>query len=422
MTITVEPNSFTNWAQNLTCQPANIAKPSSEEAVAEVFRTAEAAGEKVRIVGAGHSFSPLSMTTGTLINTDKLNGIRNIDTENAFVTVGPGTRIRELGDPLWEAGLTLQNQGDIDSQHIVGAMSTATHGSGLRNRSFAATTRRLRLVTPTGEVMDIDESQPDLLAAARVSLGLLGVITEVEFVARAKFALTEKLEFWSLEEVLERWDDENANRRHFSFFWMPAADSPDRLFMEYPEGMNMADRSRVKLYDEMPAEVLDDSGLTQLISERGFTRLDRPYRIYPDPDFQGEIQMRELEYMVPYEHGKDAFMALRDLCLHRYPDNKYPIETRFIAAEDAWLSPFYNRDSVSISICGHKPQDFMGFLADVAKVLDPFDPRPHWGKIFFMDQERVEKAFPKYADFVETRRRLDPNGLLLNNELAALFG
>lgn len=420
MTITVEPNTFTNWAENLSCEPATILKPSSEEAVARALTDAAATGAKVRIVGAGHSFSPISVTSETLLNTDKLSGISAIDGENAFVACGPGTRIRELGDPLWEAGLTLQNQGDIDTQHIVGAMSTATHGSGLRNKSFSATTRRLRLVTPSGEVLEVDESDPGLLAAARVSLGMLGVITEVEFVARPRFALGERLEFWPLEQLLDRWDDENANRRHFSFFWMPASDSPDRLFMEYPDGMDMADHSRVKLYDELPAEVLDGD-VEAMIRAEGFTRLDRPYRIYPDPDFQGEIMMRELEYMVPYEHGKDAFMALRDLCLNRYPENKYPIETRFIAAEDAWLSPFYNRDSVSISICGHKPQDFMKFLSDVAAVLDPFEPRPHWGKIYFLDRDQVAAAFPKHADFVEIRRRLDPNGLLLNDELARLF-
>ncbi len=420
MTITVEPNTFTNWAENLTCEPAAVVKPSHEAAVAKVLTDTAKAGGRVRIVAAGHSFSPISLTGQTLLSTAKLAGISHIDAENAFVTCGAGTRIRELGDPLWDAGLTLQNQGDIDTQQIVGAMSTATHGSGLRNRSFSATARRLRLVLPSGEILDVDDEDPGLLAAARVSLGMLGVITEVEFQARPKFALGERLEFWSLEKLLDRWDEENTNRRHFSFFWMPASDSPDRLFMEYPEGMDMADRSRVKLYDELPADVLDGD-VEDLIKSQGFTRLDRPYRIYPDPGFQGEIMMRELEYMVAYEHGRDAFMALRDLCLTRYPENKYPIETRFIQSEDAWLSPFYERDSVSISICGHKPQDFMGFLQDVAAVLEPFDPRPHWGKIYFLDQEQVAAAFPKYADFVATRRRLDPEGLLLNDELARLF-
>jgi hypothetical protein len=420
VTITVEPNTFTNWAQNLTCEPAMILKPSSEEAVVDTLTAASREGRRVRIVGSGHSFSPIHTTDQTLISLDHLGGIKSVDAEAERATCGPGTQIRDFGEQLWENGLVLRNQGDIDTQHIVGAISTATHGSGLKLQSFAAAGKRFRLATPAGEVLTVDESDADLLAATQVSLGMLGVITEVELAVRKSFALAESLEFWGFEELLERWDNENANRRHFSFFWMPASDSPDRLFMEYPDGMDMADRSRVKLYDELPADVLDGD-VDAVIAEKRLTRLDRPYRIYPDPDFQGEIMMRELEYMVPYEHGKDAFLALRDLCLNRYPENKYPIETRFIAAEDAWLSPFYGRDSVSISICGHKPQDFMKFLKDVAAVLDPFDPRPHWGKIYFVDQEQVAASFPKYADFVATRRRLDPEGLLLNEELTRLF-
>ena len=251
----------------------------------------------------------------------------------------------------------------------------------------------------------------------QVSLGLLGVITEVELEVRNAFALAERIEFWPLEEILSRWDTEMSSRRHFSLFWMPAADSPDRLFMEYPDGLDMTDWSRVKLYDEMPASSLSDGTAPP---EQG--RLDRPYRIYPDPDFQGEIVMRELEYMVPFDRGKEAFLALRDLVLEKYPDNKYPIEIRSIAADTAYLSPFYHRDSISVSICGHKYLNYREFLADVARTLDPFDPRPHWGKIHYMDKQRLQAAFPEYGRFESIRERLDPSGAFLGPYLSPLFG
>jgi len=273
------------------------------------------------------------------------------------------------------------------------------------------------VVLPTGEVIDVTEDNPELLAAMRVSLGLLGVITEVELQARDAFAIAERIEFWPLEEILARWDDEMSHRRHFSFFWMPAADSPDRLFMEYPDGLDMTDWSRVKLYDELPASSLDDGG-----SAAGADRLDRPYRIYPDPDFEGEIVGRELEYMVPFDRGKDAFLALRELVLAKYPDNKYPIEIRSIAADNAYLSPFYARDSISVSICGHKYLDYRGFLADVATTLDPFDPRPHWGKLYYLDAERVQQAFPQYDRFIGIREHLDPSGAFLGPHLSPIFG
>jgi FAD/FMN-containing dehydrogenase len=371
----------------------------------------------VRVVGAGHSFSTICLTDGVLISLDRMSGIVHADPGSKLVRVRSGTPIRDFGDPLWGMGLCLKNQGDIDSQHIAGAMSTATHGSGIRQQCFSATARRFRVVLPSAEAIDVTEDNPELLAAMQVSLGLLGVITEVELQAREAFAIAERIEFWPLEEILARWDNEMSNRHHFSFFWMPAADSPDRLFMEYPDGLDMTDWARVKLYDELPASSLAERG-----SAAGADRFDRPYRIYPDPDFQGEITMRELEYMVPFDRGKDAFLALRELVLEKYPDNKYPIEIRSIAADNAYLSPFYARDSISVSICGHKNLDYRGFLADVATTLDPYDSRPHWGKIHYMDRQRLQAAFPQYDRFTGIRERLDPSGTFLGPHLSPAFG
>jgi hypothetical protein len=181
----------------------------------------------------------------------------------------------------------------------------------------------------------------------------------------------------------------------------------------------MTDWARVKLYDELPASSLDESNNAR---HSGADRLDRPYRVYPDPDFQGEIVMRELEYMVPFDRGKEAFLALRELVLGKYPDNKYPIEIRSIAADEAYLSPFYQRDSISVSICGHEYLDYREFLADVASTLDPFDPRPHWGKIHYMDGQRLERAFPAYDRFLDIRERLDPSGAFLGPYLSSHFG
>ena len=420
MSTTDDHPLFTNWAGNESCRPQQITYPRTEDEVSEIISSATRQGLPIRVVGAGHSFSKVCLTEGVLISLDQMAGILRTDPGAKRVTVRSGTRIRQLGDPLWEAGLCLKNQGDIDSQHIVGAISTSTHGSGLRLQSFAASAKRFRVVLPSGEAVDVTENDPELLAAMQVSLGLLGVITEVELEVRDSFALAERVEFWPLEEILGRFNDEMSNRRHFSFFWMPASDSPDRLFMEYPEGLDMADWSRVKLYDEMPTSSLDGQSASA-DGEPGPGRLDRPYRIYPDPDFQGEIVMRELEYMVPFERGKEAFLALRDLVLEKYPDNKYPIEIRSIAADNAYLSPFYQRDSISVSICGHKYLNYREFLADVAKTLDPFDPRPHWGKIYYTDRQRLQAAFPEYDRFVGIRRRLDPDGVFLGSYLGPAF-
>jgi FAD/FMN-containing dehydrogenase len=345
-------------------------------------------------------------------------GILAADSTTHRVIALPGTPIRAFGGPLWDAGLCLKNQGDIDTQHIAGAIATATHGSGEAEQSFSATVRGLRAVLASGELIEVGEDQPDLLAAMQVSLGTLGIITQIELNVRPAFALREQIDFWPVDEVLDRWDAEMRDRRHFSFFWMPSADSADLLFMDTPSGMNMADQALVKRYDELPAAAADNPDAYRT---EGTRRIDRPYRIYPDPDFEGPIVNRELEYMVPYDRGKEAFGALRRFLLEQRPDNGFPVEVRAIAGDDAWLSPFYERDSVSISICGHEHRGWTEFLRQVHDVLLPFQPRPHFGKVHQFSAGTLAAALPRFGDFQATRRRLDPDGVLLNASLAALL-
>ena len=133
----------------------------------------------MRPAGAGHSFTPVVTTGGTVLEMRGLRGIRHVDGARRLVTALPGTTVAEFGDPLWAVGLALANQGDIDTQAIAGAIATGTHGSGNALPSFSATLRACRLVDGRGEIVEIDETQPVLLRAAQVSVGMLGVMTSL---------------------------------------------------------------------------------------------------------------------------------------------------------------------------------------------------------------------------------------------------
>ncbi|MBB5161648.1 D-arabinono-1,4-lactone oxidase [Mycobacterium sp. AZCC_0083] len=408
-------SQWSNWAGNQQCAPQRVLHPSTEADVQDAVTDAANQGLGVRVVGTGHSFSPLSVTDGVILCMDRMTGVTEMDAARHRVRVLAGTTIRQMGDPLWAARLCLKNQGDIDAQQIAGAIGTATHGSGAAQQCFSAMATKFRVVLATGEVREVSTDDPRRLAAARVAMGMLGVVTEVELDVREAFGLAENLEYWPVEQVLERFDDEMAHRRHFSFFWMPYDGSPGSLFMDWPASVGPGDCALVKLYDEVPQSSFSST------PDPGYRRVDRPYRIYPDPDFEGVIVNRELEYFVHYEDGKDAFLALRELILAKYPDQLYPIEVRSIAADDAYLSPFYQRPSISISICGHEDKDYMGFLADVAATLDDFDARPHWGKLNFMTRERIARLFPRLGDFEAVRQELDPQGTFLSPYLSTLF-
>src|SRR5256714_2444436 len=199
--------SFVSWAGNQRCTPARRISPTGEAGVQAAVRDATRAGQGVRVVATGHSFSPVHLTGGTLIDVANLAGITLVDAAARRVRALPGTAVGAFGDRLWEQGLALANQGDIDTQGIGGAIGTATHGSGARLQSFSASLRSCRLVDARGEVVVIDGSAPDLLAAAQVSIGLLGVMTEVEIEGVPRYRLAQPIEEGTVDPLLHQWGE-----------------------------------------------------------------------------------------------------------------------------------------------------------------------------------------------------------------------
>jgi FAD/FMN-containing dehydrogenase len=403
-------STWTNWVGNQSFSPAEQAAPTSEDEVATLVADASRRGLPVRVAGGGHSFTPVVATDGLLLDLRGLGGIRSIDAPRRRVVVGPATTIGEFGEPLWAEGLALVNQGDIVAQQIAGAISTATHGSGLRLGCFSAGVRRLRIVTSSGDVVEIGEDDPDLLHAAQVSIGLLGVITEVELEVASAYRLSERIEHWTWDEAWGRFDELAQKHRHYSFFWMPSDDSA-ALYGLASAGESLADKCHVKIYDEVDPSKPD--------SDEPRRRVGPAYVIYPmvyEPNFH------ELEYFVPYEQGRDALAAMRELMLANLPASVFPMEVRTVGRDEAFLSHSYHRDTVVISVSGTPGTDYDSYLRDVDRLLGAFDARVHWGKLHYLTREQLLDRYPRANDFIATRRTLDRTDTFLNSHLAPLFG
>ena len=155
----------------------------------------------MRVAAATHSFTPVVETDGLLLDLSAMRGVV-VDRRRAQARAGaPRARsIRDFYEPLWSDGLALRNQGDIDTQQIAGAVSTATHGSGTRYTSLSGVVRGVRLVTGSGEIREIAEDEPDLLRAAQVAVGMLGVMTRLELEVTDAYRLREQV-------GLRSWDD-----------------------------------------------------------------------------------------------------------------------------------------------------------------------------------------------------------------------
>jgi FAD/FMN-containing dehydrogenase len=397
--------TWTNWAGNHSCQ-ARVAAPASEQEVVAEVRRALAAGTCLRVAGAGHSVTPVVVNGGTVLETAGLRGITAIDAERRLVTALPGTTVGEFGDPLWAAGLALGNQGDIDTQTIAGAVGTGTHGSGNALPSFSATLRACRIVNGHGEVVEIDESQPGLLRAAQVAVGMLGVMTSLTLEVEAAYRLSERIEHRPFADVLAGWDELFAGHRHFSFFWLPSEESAALYGLPTPPGHRMTDTCYVKVYDEAGDDLLDG-------------RVDRSYRIYPMAEF--EPNFYELEYFVPRERGREAVEAMRELMLASQPDAIFPLEVRSVAADEAYLSSNYRRATTVLSVSGVPGTDYWSYLRAVDRLLGEFDARVHWGKLHFLTPEQLAERYPESARFIALRRELDSRGIFLNDHLRPLF-
>lgn len=399
---------WTNWVGNQSFVPkATILVDSESDVQVQVLAAVEA-GHGVSTAGAGHSFTPIVETDGVMLDLSKLTGISNIDKSTHRVTAGPKTTIAEFGEPLWAQGLSLSNQGDIDAQAIAGAIATATHGSGRRFPNFSAVLEGARLVDGTGNVIEVTPNQnADLLPAIQTSIGILGIMTEVTIKVAPAYNLHARTDIMKLDEVMERFDSDIEDYRHFGLFWMPT-DQSARLYNLEGAG---ADDCVVKRYREFGVDA-DPPDLGP------HERFGPAYQIYPmvyDPNFH------EVEYFLPLEHAREILTEMRRLMLRWLPLSVYPLEIRVVAQDGAWMSPNYERDNLVVSISGEPGKEYWPYLRACDSLFAEYRGRPHWGKLHFMTADRVARLFPRYQDFVDVRRRLDPHGAFLNAHTRALF-
>ncbi|CAN7262925.1 FAD-binding protein [Pararhizobium sp. LjRoot255] len=402
-----------NWVGNQSCIVRHRGAPESEAVLSEMVREATSNGLNVRCAGSGHSFTPVALTSGLHLTLSKLQGITNIDTARKRVSVHAGTTINTLGKALKANGLSMINQGDIDSQALAGALTTGTHGTGLKLGNMASQIVGMRLVQPDGGILVIDDSQPDMLNAARVSLGMLGVISEITLQVMESYNLHEKLWRCTFDECMEQHDDLAANHRHFGFFWCPVPES--RHCYCLPDTSSVSTTTSLSDVCEMKTIDITDRPPT----ESAFEKIAYSSEIYP---IEYVPNFHELEYAVPVKYGKQACMEVRKLMLEKHPTCIYPIEYRFTAGDGGWISPFFEQDSITLSVSGEPGTDYWNYLKDVDDILRQFGSRPHWGKLHFLRAEDVTALYPRARDFKALRNKLDPEGRFLNDHLRQLFG
>jgi FAD-linked oxidoreductase len=418
---------WANWSGGQTSRPAAYLQPASEDELAKLLQRATG---PVRVTGAGHSFSPVCQTDGALLTLDGMKGLIRHDAEKQQATFWAGTRVHEVGEPLQAIGQGLLNQGDVDPQSLGGAIGTSTHGTGPTLGSFSAAVRGLRLVTAEGEVLDCDPGHnADLFHAACTSVGALGIVTQITFQNRAAYKLRERIFTAPLSEVyqnLERWRDEN---RHFEFWAFYEADralvktlNETEDEVTPPAGFTLPEDEALWAACEIAHGLPSSDGFMQRLLMRlasGSERVGRSYRIFPSAR---NTRFNEMEYEVPAARGAECVQEVLATVRKSGINALFPIEYRYVAADDCWLSPFYRQDSCAISIHQYHKVDYRPLFALVEPILRRHGGRPHWGKLHTLAAADFAALYPRWEDFRKLRRELDPRGRLLNLHLRAVFG
>jgi FAD/FMN-containing dehydrogenase len=389
---------WSNWSGSLRFAPAYRAVPADEDELAALIQRTAGRGEPLRVVGSGHSSSPLVKTRGTIVSLEKFTGLHAHDRRTGLATLGAGTTLKEANRALLEVGLAFPNLGDVDYQTVAGIVGTGTHGTGAQLKVISDSLQGVRLLNGQGEMLEVSSAQDaEFLRGARVSLGALGIFTALTFKLPEAVRLRRREWCTHVEDCLQHLQELVVGHRHFDFYWYPRSDL-------------------VKL------RTVDDA-------ERPPTAIPYARLVEEQIGFIGEIlpqertiRFDEMEYWLPAAAGPPCFLEVRRLTREKH---RHMVGWRTLyrtaAGDDALLSGSGGEAAVTISLHQNNVLPFDDYFQAIEPVFRAYGGRPHWGKKSYLPARRIGLLYPQRQRFEALRRRIDPGGTFLNPYLTELL-
>ena len=406
-----------NWSGSVECSP-RIVEPSSTEEIADAVEGAE----EVRAAGSGHSFSPLVATEDTLISLENHDGVVSVDGDKEKATVRTGTVLEEFNAEVADHGLAMENLGDVDRQTVSGAVSTGTHGTG-QFGVIATQLSEVEMVTADGSVRRFSRGD-DAFAAAQVSLGALGVLTELEFELVPSYGLELVRRKEDLDECLSNFHRYVEENRNFEFFWFPNTRTAvtkrmnetgiEDLRRSDGKFENVAWKAACEVSRVLPSKYSSRIAASVIEEER---IVGPSHKVYP---FPREVRFNETEYGVPAENAVEAFRDIVDVVEDH--DAAFPVEVRYVEGDGIPLSPAHGRDTVFIAVHKYHKKPYRETFEACQEVFREYGGRPHWGKMHFLSSGELRDMYPEWDAFQDVRESLDPDGVFLNEHLHDVFG
>jgi FAD/FMN-containing dehydrogenase len=442
--------NWTNWAGNHSCLAENYFEPETEAQIIEVVHFAAKHEKRIRVVGSGHSFSPIAVSNEILVSLKNYRKL--ISVGNNSIRCQGGMYLHELYSVLKENKLSLPNFGVINKQTVAGALATGTHGSGLKHRSLSAQIEHLRIITASGKVLAINrdavwrtgDKELKLWDAASISLGMFGIVAEVTFRCEPLFYLKSEECIIEFDEFIECMDDYARRYEYFKAWWFPHTNKvylfkAERIGQEHyieknkQEKFTIEQKMRDREIDAVTAPMFiksnDDPSLIPMINKYCLdyyftprTRIGNCFEILVHDE---TVPMVVSEYGLPVfdNSHKKALKEFRDTLERSDQKIHFPVDLRYTAAESSWLSPSYNQDTFYIGMCvrEYRKKEVHPCMQLFFDVMKKYNACPNWGKLSDLSKTALEKLYPAMNDFRELRNSIDPNGVFQNEFIRSVF-
>ena len=415
-----------NWAGNIEYSTDQLYSARSLDQLRKFVRKQT----RLKVLGTRHCFNNIADSRNGFLSVKEMDQVVALDREARTVTVEAGTTYGQLCPYLDSKGWALHNLASLPHISVAGACSTATHGSGEKNGNLSSAVSALAIINAAGEEVKLSRRQDgEAFQGAIVGLGALGVITRITLEVQPRFMMRQyvyqdlplselKAHFDAIESaaysvsLFTDWQNRNINE-----VWLKirmdqgrTLDAPPELFGAKPATRNLH-----------PIAELAAENCTEQMGVPGpwYERLPH-FRMGFTPSAGKELQS---EYFVPRLQAMEAILAVERLREQIGPHLMIS-EIRTIAADDLWLSPCYKRPSVAIHFTWKQNWPAVSKLLPVIeKELAPFQPRPHWGKLFTIAPAQLHTAYERLPEFVELSRKYDPRGKFRNDFLNTnIFG
>jgi FAD-linked oxidoreductase len=419
---------WSNWAGNEHSYPVVRAAPANEAELAALLPKAQT---PVRPVGSGHSFTALVPTEGTLLSLDRLSGLVRHDAASMTASVRAGTKLSALGPMLAGIAQEMPNLPDINKQTLAGALATGTHGTGKGVKAIHGEVTAMRLVLPNGEVAECSRDvQPDLFHAARVSLGAFGVLSEVTLQNRPLERVKKVVTLVDTDDILRQWPALAEKHRNAEFLVLPFTGksalithdtTTEPVSPRGPDGDTdtLMDLKSLRDLFEFTPELRKKAAQSAMADIPPDIAIDEGWKLLSN---ERPVRFKEMEYHLPIG---EQVGVLREIIRRIESDARgvfFPIEARIIAPDDAWLSPFHERESGSIAVHAWYKEDHDWMYKLAEPVFREAGGRPHWGKLHSLGAKEFKQLYPQFAEADAVRRSVDPNGRMLNPFLKRIFG